>query len=113
MVESWMRRRRNNRPAGTTLAAKESLPAMESTLRLVAVQRRSQAVISVCRGTSLSVGKRSCCRWESMRIPRKVRVVVGPSVLSCATGKTSRLHARRNSLMCSWQRGEPAGAVKK
>ena len=102
-------------PVGADPLASEDGPItkMESTSCLVAVRRCSQAVISVRRGTSLSVGKCSCCRWESMRIPRKVRVVVGPSVLLCATGKPSRSHARRNCRMCYWQRGEPAGAAKK
>ena len=45
VVERWIRRRRNRRPAGTTLAAKDSFPMSDRSSLLVAVHFPSHDIV--------------------------------------------------------------------
>ena len=74
-----MRRRRKRRPAGTTLAAKESWPMRGRSSLLVTDFLPNQDLVREVISCNLAGGSRSCCRVESSTIPRKVRLVAGPS----------------------------------
>ena len=86
MVLNVMSRRRNRRPAGTALAAKDNFPISDRRERLVSLVRCDQSCSSMRISSSLVGGSRICCRTESSSRPRKVSEVAGPSTLSMATG---------------------------
>ena len=60
----------------------------ESSL-LVADLFTNQHLMIAVISCNLAGGNRSCCRLESSTIPRKVRLVAGPSDFSLATGMPS------------------------
>ena len=74
-----MRRRRNRRPAGTILAAKDSFPMRDKSSLLVALRLASHDLIRDEISCSFSGDNLSCCREESSTMPRKVMQVAGPS----------------------------------
>ena len=67
------------RPAGTTLLAKLSLPIIDRRLRFVDFRRESHRSILTIRSSSLSGGSLATITPESSSIPKKVRVVAGPT----------------------------------
>ena len=84
----------NRRPAGTARAAKLNDPISESSFRLVRLgpdQLSSSARIS----RSLACCRPISWRVESSSNPRKVKLVLGPSSLSRATGIPSDSQTRR------------------
>ena len=86
VVDRSINRRRNRHPAGTTLAANDSLPMKDSSSRFEALRRLSQDCTSSRISASFSCGRESVRASESRRIPRNVIWVDGPSSLSKATG---------------------------
>ena len=90
MVKRSIRWRRKSLLAGTTLAAKENLPMSESSSLLMALCLHSQDLVSPVSSSSLSGGRRSCLADVSRTMPRKVKVVVGPSNFSEVTGISKR-----------------------
>ena len=105
VVESWMRRRRNRRPAGTTLAAKDSFPMRDRSSLLVALRLPSHDLIRDEMSCSFFGGNLSCCSEESRTMPRKVMQVAGPSHFSVATGIPITSHTWSMIDMDSWQVG--------
>ena len=81
MVLNVMNHRRNRRPAGTALAAKESFPISDRRARLVAFVQCDQSCSSVRISLSLVSGSRICCWTESSSRPRKVSELADPSTL--------------------------------
>ena len=81
-----MRRRRNRRPAGTTLAANESFPMSDRSSLFVTLHSPSHELVRDEISCSLSAGNLSCCREESRTMPKKVMQVAEPSHFSVATG---------------------------
>ena len=86
VVDRSINRRRNRRPAGTTLAANDSLLMKDSSSRFEALRRLSQDCTSSRISASFSCGRESVRASESKRIPRNVIWVDGPSSLSKAMG---------------------------
>ena len=113
VVESWMRRRRNRRPAGTTLAAKDSFPMRDRSSLLVALRLPSHDLIRDEISCSFSGGNLSCCREESRTMPRKVMQVAGPSHFSVATGIPIASHTWSMVDMDSWQVGWSGGPTRR
>ena len=75
-----MSRRRKILPGGTTLQAKESFPMRERRVRLVQV-REARVRLSVWMSSSLrSAEMEAVIVAELSSMPKKVNVVVGPSV---------------------------------
>ena len=77
---------RNVRPAVTTAEAKESLPKKEANFATAVQQIELNSERSACNSESLSSGNRASMRTVSRHIPNKVRLVVGPSNISAASG---------------------------
>ena len=78
--------RRNIRPCGMTVVAWDKWPKSDSNCRLVHVRRCIHCCIASWSLWNLSAGRRSSKVSVSIRIPRNIRTVVGPSVLLTATG---------------------------
>ena len=96
MVLNVTSRRRNRRPAGTTLAAKESFPISDRRARLVAFVRCDQSCSSLRISLNLVSGSQICCWTELSSRPRKVSEIAVPSTLSMATGMPRRAHTCRS-----------------
>ena len=76
MVLASMSRRMNILPAGTTLAAKASLPISERRSRLVHFCLVWKAAKSCMSSDSLSAGTRATWATVSSSMPRKVTLAV-------------------------------------
>ena len=103
-----MRCRRNRRPAGrpagTTLAAKDSFSINERRRRFDVFRCPNQDSSSCKSSFSLAGGRCSFLCWESSSIPRYVITVDGPSSLSIATGTPKVVHSC--SMSCTDGSGE-------
>ena len=85
----WSRsiiRRKNDRPARTTLQAWFNNHTSDSRSLRVQVLRSPHCSSRACRRSNLSLGRRSSFATVSTSIPRNTRLVAGPSVLCPAMG---------------------------
>ena len=86
VVESVIKRHKNNRPGRITLQIKESFPIRDNSSRFVDFLREDHAMsevdISVCLSSGILIVKSE----ESMIMPRYVIMADGPSNLSSAIG---------------------------
>ena len=78
--------RRNDRPAGTTLAAKLSVPMRDRSSCFLHRVRDDQRCSAWWIFSSLSVGSRASSAVESRSMPRYSRHVVGASSFSSSRG---------------------------
>ena len=110
-MERSIRRRKKILPGGTTLQAKESLPIRERRVRLVQVREARM----LWRSSALrSAEMEAVMSTEFSWMPRKVRVVVGPSVFSGFSGAFTCSHSEAIAVMLWRHSGESGGpAVKK
>ena len=113
-MERSIRRRKKILPGGTTLQAKESLPIRERRVRLVQV-REARILWREWRSSALrSAEMEAVMSTELSSMPRKVRVVVGPSVFSDFSGAFTCSHSEAIAVMLWTHSGESGGpAVKK
>ena len=108
-----MRRRRNRRPAGTTLAANESFPMSDRSFLFVTLRLPSHDLVRDEISCSLSGGNLSCCREESRTMPRNVMQVAGPSHFSVATGTPILSQTWSMVAIASWQVGCSWGPTRR
>ena len=108
MVDRWIKRGEKRWPAGTILAANESLPMKDRSSRLVADRLPSQDLVREVMSCSLVRGSLRCCREESTSMPRTVRQVAGPLDFSMATGMPV---AGRLAAWWTWNPGRWANLV--
>ena len=107
LVLRLIRRRRNRRTAGSARVAKLKRPISESSFRLVILRGADRRSNSARISRSLVCGRRISWRVECSSNPRKVRLVLGPSSLSRATGMPSKSQTRRKVSTLWAHRGEP------
>ena len=97
-----MSRRRKILPGGTTLPAKESLPMRERMVRLVQV-REARVRLSVWMSSSLRSAEMEAVIVAVLSsMPKKVNVVVGPSVFSALRGAFTLAQSEAIKLILLW-----------
>ena len=95
------------------MAACDRWPNNDSSSRLMHVRRVTHCCRACCSRRSLSAGRRSSKLSVSIRIPRKTRVVAGPSVLCVAIGIPTFSNGCKVRDRTSRPCGELGGAKKR
>ena len=110
-MDASMSRRVKMCPAGMTFDVKTSFPITNSSSRLVQDMRRQKCLSSERSSVSLPSGRRAICTIVSSSIPKKVKVVVGPTAFSSLT---TTPNSEQSAMVVSFSRvhssdcGEPA-----